>query len=667
MHVPKSPGFLAGLPLPSWLRRALAVALWLAAGLYFAVAILVLVVRHAVLPGIESYRGDIERTLSESMARPVAIRAIDARWQGLWPRLAIRGLEIRERDGRPALAFDQVEVDIAWASLWHLAPRFARLEIVAPTLDIRRDAEGRLFVAGLEIDTRSQDSRFAAWLLDQDRVVVRDATIRWRDELRGAPLLALSRLNFDLRNSGSRHRFGLTAEPPHELAARLDLRGDFRGSARSDLNDLRAWQGEAYAELDYADLAGWHAWVDYPLELPRGSGGLRLWLGFADRALTGVTADVRLANLALRLAPELPMLELARLDGRVAGRRLAEGYAASAKRLALATADGIEIAPTDLSLQWHAPAAGRPGRGDIAATSLDLGALAALAGRLPLEASLRAELDGYGPSGRLDDLHLSWTGEPGRLSAYSLKAHFERLGLRARGRQPGFAGLSGHIEGSEKGGLVELASRDAALELPAVFAQPLLPLARLDARAQWRLDGGALDVALERASFENADATGEAGGRYRHGGEGLGEIDLTAKLTRAAGGAVWRYIPLVVGGGTRDWLQQSIIGGTAAATLRLKGDLARFPFKDGSGVFEIKGPFSGAALDYATGWPRFEEVAGELEFVGAHMTIRARRARLWGVALADVKAEIADLESREELMTIAGTARGPTADFLRYI
>jgi hypothetical protein len=53
------------------------------------------------------------------------------------------------------------------------------------------------------------------------------------------------------------------------LTARLDVRGDFRGR---DLDDLQSWKGEVYAELDYADLAGWRAWVDYPVELPQGAG-----------------------------------------------------------------------------------------------------------------------------------------------------------------------------------------------------------------------------------------------------------------------------------------------------------------------------------------------------------------------------------------------------------
>jgi len=648
-----------------WLRRLLAALAWSAVTLYFALGLLVLVLRHVVLPGVEGYRDDIERNLGQALGRPVAIRAIDAHWRALWPNLRIHGLEIRDAEGRPALAFDEVEADIAWSSLWHLTPHFARLEIKAPRLDLRRDEAGRLFVAGLEIKPdETSGADFPDWLLAQDRIVIRDATVTWHDELRQAPPLALSHLNFDLRNRGRRHLFGLTAEPPRELAARLDIRGDFRGD---DLESLGTGKGQVYAELDYADLSGWHAWVDYPIELPHGDGGLRLWLDFDRQALTGATADVRLGRTIARLAPDLPMLDLERVTGRLAVRRADDGFVVQTRRLALATRDGIRIEPTDLDLRWQPGGEARPARGEASANLLDLGALAALAAYLPFDAPVREKIAAWGPQGRARDLQAAWTGEAGALDTYRFKARFDNLSLNAQGVVPGFFGLDGTVEANERGGELKLVTRAATLELPAVFEQSSLVLATLEASADWTVRDGAVEVRLQKASFQNADAVGEASGRYRGDGHGPGEIDLSAKLTRADGGAVWRYMPLVVNQNVRNWLQNSIGGGEATATLRLKGDLKRFPFNDGSGIFEVKGPFQGATLRYAEGWPAFENVTGDLLFAGSRMVIRAQRATLWGVQLADVKAEIADLSVHMPTLVVTGGAGGPTADFLRFI
>ena len=651
------------------MRGGLRVLGWTIAALYFAFALLVLVLRYAILPQIENYRPDIERALAAALHQPVAIRHIEAGWQGLWPSLTLSGFELRDAANRPALTLEHVEADIGWSSVLFLEPRLRRLEIVSPTLEIRRDPAGRLFVAGLEIDTANTDEGFSDWLLAQSRVVVRDAAITWHDDLRGAPVLALTKLNFDLRNRGNRHRFGLTAEPPRHLAARIDLRGDFKGR---DIDLLDSWKGEAYVELDYADLAGWHNWVDYPLELPRGSGALRLWLGFAAKHLTSLAADVRLTDVQLRLDKDLPLLDLERVEGHFSGKRHAEGYEAEAKRLTLQTRSGTRIEPTDFRLRWDAPAANRVARGEFSANGLDLATLTQLAAHLPLDASVRQKLATWSPRGRLMDLAASWSGDAPDLRSWKVNGRFEDLGLAAHGELPGFDGVSGTVAGNEKGGTLELASRKVVVEMPAIFAEPRLELEELNAKTAWQTADGRIVVDLKKAAFQNRDAAGELAGSYRTapaGSGGPGEIDLSGKLTRAAGDAVWRYMPLVVNTDVRQWLHTSLIGGQASeATLRLKGDLKNFPFRDGKGgIFEIKGRFRGAMLKFAEGWPEIRGVDGELLFEGVRMLIKASKGTLLGANVTAVSAEIPDLETYEEVLNVTGKANGPTAEFLKFI
>jgi uncharacterized protein YhdP len=242
--------------------------------------------------------------IGTAINRPVGIRKIEAHWAGLRPALSLDGFEIRDAQGRPALGFDEVDTELAWSSLWHLELRLARLELNAPTLQLRRDARAASSPpAWKSLPQPGDEDGFADWLLVQDRVVIRDASIAWTDELRGAPPLELKHLNFQLDNSGSRHRFGLTAEPPRQLAARIDIRGDFKGR---DIDQFEAWKGEAYAELDYADLAVWRTWVDYPVALPQGNGALRLWLGFAGKQRPPPPPTCAWPTCACSCAPTCP-------------------------------------------------------------------------------------------------------------------------------------------------------------------------------------------------------------------------------------------------------------------------------------------------------------------------------------------------------------------------
>ena len=669
----------------AWLRKPARLLAWSAVLAYFGFALMFLSLRYVVLPQVNDYHVDIERMLSDSLGLPVGIAAIDAQWQGLRPQLALHGFQVHDRQGRPGLMLDNVTAEISWTSLLHFGLRLHRLEITAPALTIRRDAQGQIFVAGLQVNAPTPESQsdFSDWLLAQQRVVVRDASITWVDELRGAPPLELQHLNFHLQNDGSRHRFGLTADPPRTLAARLDIRGDFKGE---DLDELEAWKGDAYTELDYADLAIWRTWIDYPLDLPQGSGGIRLWLGFAQKQLTAATADIALANVKLRLSQELPVLELQALSGRLAGKRLADGMELGAKRLALTTRDGIDIPPSDFELKWRDAGGALPAGGSFSAQDLDLDAFARLAAYLPLDNAIRTRLAEAAPRGKLIEMKSSWgsaktapsaigvsaAAEAAGLASYSLQARFERLGMQAMATLPGFEGVSGSLTVSDQGGSINLASQKAAVDLPRVFADPHLVFHTLNAQAGWKTSSERgqtrIDVKLDKLAFENQDAAGSISGSYSGRSGELGEIDLNARLTRAAGSAVWRYMPLVVHHDVSDWLRAAILAGSSNdTTLRLKGDLKRFPFADGSGVFEVKGKFRDAALLYAADWPQIDRIAGELEFVGKRMLIKASRGSIYGVNLGDVRAEIADLASGKDLLLVSGKAAGPSAEFLRFI
>lgn len=630
---------------------------------YFAAASLILVGRYFLMPEIAGQRAMIEERLSAAIGLPVKVAGLSASWPGLHPRLAIDGLRIHDREGRPALAFDRVDAEIGWSSLWSFGLRLHRLEIVAPALDIRRDATGNVFVAGLPVQDQGEGG-FVDWLLEQGRIVVRDARLVWHDELRGAPPLELQDLNFELRNAGSHHSFGLRADPPANMASRLDVRGNLVGR---NPDDLASWHGELYAALPQVDLATWAPWLDLPLESARGHGGLRLWLNFDRQAVTGFTGDLRLADTTVRLHPDLPALDLDYLEGRLTARRTADGQVGEMRRLTLATRDGITVAPTDARLVLNTRK-GREG-GEFSANGLDIGALAALAGYLPLPEQVHTRLQEFAPRGKLSGIELNWGGAPDAPTRWRVKGAFAGIELAAYREFPGFAGLSGSIAGDQKAGEIRLDSQGVRIKLPTVFPEPILALDSLEAELGWQARGADFDLELARIVFRNADASGEAAGSYRYTGQGLGEIDLSAKLTKASGNAVWRYMPLVVNQDARDWLRTGITGGKAdSTTLRLKGPLAAFPFRDGkSGIFQVKGTFQGATLNYAEGWPTIKDIDGELLFEGVRMLIRGQRASIMGVALSDVRAEIADLEMSEEILSVSGHAAGPTQRFLDFI
>lgn len=636
---------------------------WTALAGYFLFAGLILTLRYSILPNIEQYRADVEQGASKALGLPVHIGGIAAAWDGLQPDLTLTDVAIDDADGRIALAFSRVEVVLNWSTIVRRQLRLSLLSIDNPVLHIRRNVQGGLIVAGIPVSEGEGDA--ADWVLAQKRIRINGATLVWEDELRGAQPLILEDLNLAVDSNGRHHRFGLTAVPPPELASRIDIRGDLTGS---DLAVLDQWKGLLYTELDYVDLGGWHQWINYPVTLPQGKGAMRGWLSIAEGRLVDVTTDLAFRDVRMKLSKELPELHLASLSGRVSGRLRADGFAVAAKGLNFGLEDGIHVPPTDFSVDWQASPDDQSIQGSATVSRMNLQRLARLSTYLPIDAESRKLLAEYAPTGEISDLRLSFTGNAEQAKTYSLRARFADLGLRPQGYFPGFFGISGNVEATDKGGNVTVRSQHAGVDLPSVFSEPRLAFDTLNAQSRWTIDGNKVDVDLTKVEFAGPDAAGTAQGVYQFTGEGPGTIDLTAALTRARGSSVWRYMPNAVGATTRNWLRNAITSGNASeAKLILKGDLAHFPFVDGSGTFLVTAKARDVTLNYAAGYPVIEHIDGDLRFAGAGMHIDAQRGTMLGARIGTTIVDIPDFEPDAPMLSVRGQAEGPTSEFFRFL
>jgi uncharacterized protein (TIGR02099 family) len=645
------------------LRRILRVAWRVVLVAWLVFALLVLGLRFLVLPNVGAYHEEIEKAVSQAVGQPVTIGGITARWQGLNPDLVLDNVVIADRQGTPAFSLEQVEAVLSWRSLWHGQVMLAVLAFERPVLHVRREADGRITVAGIEAEGDS-DPAFASWVLGQRQIRIRNATLLWEDRLRAAPPLALEDLQFGLDNNGRKHRFGLSAAPPPELAARIDIRGEIDGALGEALEKLA---GRIFVQLDYADLAGWHPWVDYPVALAQGRGALRLWGDLAG-GQGKLTTDVALENLRVRLGTGVPELALESLRGRLEGRYRENDWALSGRKVELLAVDGTRVTPTDFQVAWRQDGPGGRVNGSARASFLDLAALGRLSSYIPLNLQSRSILARHQPAGRISELRVSWGGTGDNFEHYALRGSFSDLGLLPGDYFPGAVGLAGTVDLSEKGGSFSLDAGKSGISLPAVFPEPDLNFDALRGRVNWKVAGKVVEVKLESLKFEGADAAGAASGSYRYTGEGPGEIDLAATISRADGRAVWRYLPLAVGAAARDWVRQGIVAGRAHdGKLVLKGNLADFPFRDPTkGKFLITAKASGAKVDYVPGWPAIEQIDGDMSF-GAGMRITSDKASVLGVKLSGVVVEIPDFEAADEKLLVRGDASGPTGEFLRFI
>lgn len=646
----------------NWLTRLAIVVSAVVAAL---TAVVIIVMRYWLMPDIGQHHDRIVASLSTAIGSPVTIGRIDGDWQGLRPHLNLTDIRILDREGAPALILPNIAGSVSWMSLFTAELRLASLEIDRPELLVRRDAQGRFFVGGLELSSRGGGNDLSDWLLRQSHMAVHDAHIVWQDERRAAPPLELKQVNLRIENFFGRHRFALQALPPTGLSTPLDVRGDFEGES---FDDLAGWQGQIYTRLDYTDVTAWRPWLDLPREFSRGRGALRGWLGIAQGKVSEVTADMSLRDVVTRLADDVPELALLDLRGRVAWKDSEGDLEVSTRQLSMRLHNGIALPPTDFHLRVAAGKDGVAG-GELRVNQLRLETLSALAAFVPLDAASRAQLDAYAPKGVLTGLNYRWQGRLASPDAYRINGRFRDIAVRRVGRMPGIVGLSFDVDGDEEGGTLNIDSRNLAVDAPDAMPEPL-SFATLTGQVGWSREGGEVRVDADNVAMANADLAGNLHGSYRTKQGTPGVLDLTVALTRGDVTKAYRYTPLVaLDKEDNDWLKGALLAGhTEDFRVRVKGDLGDFPL-DGTedALLEIGGHAQGAVLEFDPDWPRVENIDGDFWIRGNKLEVKAPRATMFGAQLQNLTVAIPDMMSADLPLEVRGVAMATNETFLEFI
>ncbi len=719
---------------PGWLRTLGRWAWLVAWGLVLAgvaAAVAAWVSLHAwILPRLDEWRPRVEVLATRALGHPVQIGQLAAQGGGWLPSFQLQDVVLRDAAGREALRLPRVQAALSVPSLLGLQLRFAQLLIEDARLDVRRDTAGRLYVGGLQLGAQTPTlgaHDTTDWVFSQHEILVRGGTLRWLDEQRAAPPLALADVQLLLRNSGRRHELRLDATPPPDWGDRFAIVGQARGALLSRPGDWRRWKGTLHASLPRADVAQLRHHVHLPVDLQQGRAALRAWVDWDQGRPQALTLDAVLRGVSVQLGRGLEPVALAALSGRLVAERQGGGARLALQGLAFTTPEGEVWAPSQLALQWRpaaaevaevaAAAAAPPASaaaiqhwlppldgGQFTADRLDLPLLAALAERLPIGAGVRDLLHQLQPEGAVSALDARWDGPLDQPRSWSAKAAVQGLSIAAAASpepggigRPGWRGADLQIDASHTGGRADLRLADGQITLPGVFDEAVVPLTQFAARLQWTLTPAATAdappmVALQvlDVSFDNADARGTlqaswhtgSGAGFGKGGRLPGVLTLEGRLAEGRANQVARYLPLGISAHTRAWTQRAVRGGTVHdVAFRVQGDLWDFPFLNKrDGDFRIAGQLKDVTLApvpsvppgstepaWDSPWPTFGTISGELVFERDAMRFARTRGTLWGLALDEVSGGIRVLSADPTQLEVEGVVRGPLADLLRAV
>ena len=636
-----------------WALRALA-ALALALGLVWCA------LHFVIVPRIDVLRPWLLDQVQQRSGLHLQMDAIEVTSNGWVPELALRGVRLLDAQGATALALPEVAVAVSSASL--LVGDVEQIALQGADLEIRRDPQGHIWIAGLLVQSPDQhDNAALDWLLGQKELLVRGGRVRWIDALRGAAPLEWNNVGLRLRNSARAHALELTANPPASWGEQLRLSGQFsRPLLASHPGRFADWRGKVELAWPRVDLAALAPYADAAKGIRSGRGALNLRVDVQAGTVTSATADLSLedldASLDAGLGAQGQALQLRQLAGQIALSRLPGGGVQYAvKGLQGQTRDGLRWPASDLTLQLWDNDAPSGAHGSLSVGQLDIAWLAQLAGRMPLAASVQTALAGLQPKGQMQAVTLQWQGPWDAPKDYRVKAQLRQLGLApyAAAGFPGLGveGLDAEMDATPSGGTAKWAIKKGALAVPAWLEEGRVALDTADATLRWSWVDGGLRLEMPHLQFANADLAGDlavvwnaprdAAARAGKAGKdaaaaGLGALALEGKLTRLLPARLPRYLPMSMDRDARNYWRDAVSGGELGpVSIKLKGDLDQFPFSNGrAGVFQIATSVSNINYAYALApqqkgaptWPTLSQLSADLALDRDTLTLNNARA-----------------------------------------
>ncbi len=633
----------------SKLLLGLAMAVWL----IFALAWMAL--HWVIVPRIGELRPRLEIEVSQVLGVPVRIGEISATSVGIIPSFELKNVALLDAAGREALKLPRILASVSPASL--LQFNVEQILIESPELDIRRDINGKLTIAGLDFSKDDKSAGGGAdWFFSQPEFVIRNGMVHWVDEMPNGelgvpPPLTLTQVDFVSRNPLNKHELRLDATPPAVWGDRFSLRGLFTQSLLStDKGKFKDWTGQIYTDFVKIDVSEISRYVKLKGQSGRGVGILKAWTSFANGAWASTTADVSLSQVDATLGKGLQPLALKSMSGRLVGRKLKQGFEASTQNLQFQTSDGLVWPGGNMVYSQTNPKQPANNASNasedvdttqtlnaLKADKLDLAVISMIANKFPMSADAREMLSSLAPKGVVQTIAANWRGNldaPQELTAKGLINGLQISALHAATQtgegidaheavgRPGFRGATLDFDLSLAGGKAKIAIDKGALELPGIFDDAVIPLEQLSSDVLWKIlqpvanvksknaavPGKKIEVTVNNLIFKNSDAKGAANFIWRTSDPATainknrfpGVLDLNAKLNQADLSKVWRYLPTGIPKNARDYVRDLLIEGTASeVNFKIKGEVWDIPAaKPTQGDFRISAKFSNARVAY---------------------------------------------------------------------
>ena len=620
-----------------------------------------------LLPEISQYRAEIIATISESIGKPIEIESMTAGLNGIRPEVVLKQVKIIDPDrNQVVLRLDQLRAGLnleEFLLTGNFQPRW--FTIRGARLSVRREIDGSIKVSGLD-----SGAEMPKWIFEDGRFELLDSELVWHDARHPGAALHFSSADVRLLNQTERHRVAIDVDLPPKYGQSLSIRMDYSG----DLMRKECCTGKIYAKansIDFGRLLEGQSVEGF--SIGQGRGGFTIWSSWEESGLTRLSGelDIQQAELSRRLKKEgksAAAVSVPLLSGVFTWMRQSHGWNLSTRDLALSLG-GQSWPRTNFALQRRFEPASGHSSIYVQSSYLEIDSISALLAKLGLlDAEQKARFAALKPSGEILDLSLGFSSASEKAPEWFLCAQLDGISIKPDQSLPGVTNGSAHICGDQSRGRIRLASVMTELEFPKLFRNPL-DLASIQGLISWRRGDRAWKFRSDGIYLSNALLTA-------HGKlllelpiqEGEAFLDLEAGFDQVDAKAVSRYLPVgVLRKPLIDWLDNAFVSGSVPhGGLLLRGPIQRFPFRDGSGVFETLFHTKDVVLSYHRDWPVIHSDDVEVRFFQTGMTVNGSDAEIMGSRIKEFQAHCDDFRFKDYL-NVSGIAEGTLDQSIRFL
>lgn len=621
------------------------------------------------------HRDEVVRWLDQSLGIAVTLEHLGLHWTWRGPEVVLQEVTVRAVDQQMPIPLHEVRVGFNfWDLLQGRAILPRRMEVRQANLQVERRLDGQWLIQGLELGGQGRDGgpvwKAAMPILERlGEITLSDSTVSLTMTGREIPLQRFTGVDVRLTSAGGRHRLEVISRSAAMLGENFALALDAEGPLAEPHNwivGLQATLAQA-SPRDYLE-----PWLGHWLDLRRS----RVSVHFEGRWNPSGSSHFDLLmdvnGMVLPAVDRHAQSQLKRLAGHFVWQGQANDWKLHIQDMQVALDETVWPTSQGELLFRHALATqGAEWAGQM--TFLRLQDVERLWIALPptwrheLARGQASAWESAQLHGNIQDLAFSMESgldqTPGTLH---LAAKFEELAWAPHGSIPGMSGLNGAVQATERGGWLTAVGDTVVFRNPELFAQPWQAGA-LESELRWERNGKDWHITAPRMVIRHPDlkAQGSLSMVWRAGQRPL--LDLQATFQEGNIGALERYLPRrFLPSKTANWLKAAVQDGRIReGQLILRGDLERFPFRNGGGQLKVVADIEEGVLHFHPDWPPLMDIEGQFTFTGTGFRVNARSARSQGLTLAETWVELADY--RDLILVAEGKGRGEHQAALNYL